>query len=149
MIQADLTVIIPEIVLAVYAMLALLGAAYTAKDGLASALVWSTSALMLLLAIVVATRSGGTSVAFGGMFVDDGFARFAKVIILGSAAAILLMSKDYMARRGLLRFEYPLLVTLAAVGMMVMVSAGDLMSLYMGLELQSARALRCRRAAQG
>ena len=47
------------------------------------------------------------------------------------------MSQDYMARRGLLRFEFPILVALAAVGMMMMVSAGDLMALYMGLELQS------------
>ncbi len=56
---------------------------------------------------------------------------------LVSAAAVLLMSEGYMTARGLLRFEYPMLVTLAAVGMMVMVSAADLMSLYMGLELQS------------
>jgi NADH-quinone oxidoreductase subunit N len=76
-------------------------------------------------------------VAFGGMFHDDAFARFAKVTILLSAAAVLLMSQDYMERRGLLRFEYPVLVTLSVVGMMVMVSAGDLMALYMGLELQS------------
>ncbi|MDU9002672.1 NADH-quinone oxidoreductase subunit NuoN [Sedimentitalea todarodis] len=137
MIQADLSVIIPEIVLAVFAMFALLGAAYTGKDRLGPALVWATSALMLILAFFIATRGGGTNVAFGGMFVDDGFARFSKVIILISAAAVLLMSQDYMARRGLLRFEYPLLVALAAVGMMMMVSAGDLMSLYMGLELQS------------
>ncbi len=71
------------------------------------------------------------------MFVDDGFARFSKVVILISAAAVLLMSEGYMARRNLLRFEYPILVTLAVVGMMVMVSAGDLIALYMGLELQS------------
>ncbi|CAN0606046.1 unnamed protein product, partial [Ectocarpus sp. 12 AP-2014] len=69
--------------------------------------------------------------------VDDAFARFAKVTILISAAIVLVMSEGYMARRGLLRFEYPLLVALASVGMMVMVSAGDLMALYMGLELQS------------
>ncbi|MEY8830635.1 NADH-quinone oxidoreductase subunit NuoN [Sedimentitalea sp. XS_ASV28] len=137
MIQADLTVIIPEIVLAVFAMLALLGAAYTGKDRLGPALVWATSALMVILGIFIATRDIGTSIAFGGMFVDDGFARFSKVTILMSAAAVLLMSQDYMSRRGLLRFEYPLLVALASVGMMMMVSAGDLMSLYMGLELQS------------
>ncbi len=57
------------------------------------------------------------------MFVDDGFARFAKVVILLSAAAVLLMSEGYMAQRDLLRFEYPLLIALAAVGMMMMVSA--------------------------
>ncbi len=57
--------------------------------------------------------------------------------ILLSAAAVLVMSESYMKLRGLLRFEYPILVSLAVVGMMVMVSAGDLMALYMGLELQS------------
>lgn len=137
MIQADLTVILPEIVLAVYAMVALLGAVYTTKDGMAPLLVWTTSGLMAVLAIWIATSGNGTNVAFNGMFVDDGFARFSKVAILLSAAAVLVMSQDYMNRRGLLRFEYPLLVALAAVGMMMMVSAGDLMALYMGLELQS------------
>ncbi|KIC47093.1 NADH-quinone oxidoreductase subunit N [Ruegeria sp. ANG-S4] len=137
MIQADLTIILPEIVLAVYAMAALIGAVYTTKDGLAPVLVWTTAGLMALLAIWIAVDGDGTNVAFNGMFIDDSFARFAKVAILLSAAAVLLMSQDYMARRDLLRFEYPLLVALAAVGMMMMVSAGDLMSLYMGLELQS------------
>ncbi|TDK43036.1 NADH-quinone oxidoreductase subunit NuoN [Antarcticimicrobium luteum] len=137
MIQADLTVILPEIVLAVYAMLALLAAVYTSKDRLGPTLVWTTGALMVLLAVWIATGPGGTHAAFGGMIVDDGFARFAKVAILLSAAAVLVMSQEYMSRRGLLRFEYPLLVALAAVGMMVMVSASDLMVLYMGLELQS------------
>ena len=137
MIQADLIVILPEIVLAIYAMTALLGAVYTRKDGLAPALVWVTSALMAVLAVWIAMNGDGTNVAFNGMFVDDGYARFAKVAILLSATAVLLMSKEYMARRDLLRFEYPLLIALAAVGMMMMVSAGDLMSLYMGLELQS------------
>ncbi|MEY4696317.1 MAG: hypothetical protein RIT14_745 [Pseudomonadota bacterium] len=71
------------------------------------------------------------------MFVDDPFARFAKVTILISAAAVLIMSQDYMIRHDLLRFEYPVLVSLSVIGMMMMVSAGDLMALYMGLELQS------------
>jgi len=137
MIQADLTVILPEIVLAVYAMLALIVAVYTSKDRLAPTLVWTTGGLMALLGLWIASGPGGTHTAFGGMIVDDGFARFAKVTILLSAAAVLVMSQEYMSRRGLLRFEYPLLVALAAVGMMVMVSAGDLMALYMGLELQS------------
>jgi NADH-quinone oxidoreductase subunit N len=137
MIQADLSVILPEIVLALFAMFALLAAVYTGKDKLGVPLVWATGGLMAVLAIWIATTGQGTNVAFNGMFVDDGFARFAKVTILLSAAAVLVMSQDYMARRDLLRFEYPLLVALAAVGMMMMVSAGDLMALYMGLELQS------------
>jgi len=137
MIPADLTVILPEIVLALSAMAALLGAVYTGKDKLASALVWLIAGLMLVLAIWIGTGSDGSRFAFNGMFIDDGFARFAKVAILLSAAAVLVMGQDYMSRRGMLRFEYPILVALSAVGMMVMVSAGNLMSLYMGLELQS------------
>ena len=137
MIQADLTIILPETVLAVFAMLALVGAVYASKDQLAGALVWVTSLLMLALAAWIGVNGEGTNIAFNGMFVDDGFARFAKVAILISAAAVLLMSKEYMERRGILRFEYPILVALSAVGMMMMVSSGDLIALYMGLELQS------------
>ncbi|WP_146344778.1 NADH-quinone oxidoreductase subunit NuoN [Falsiphaeobacter marinintestinus] len=137
MIQADLNIILPEIVLSVYAMLALVGAVYTSKDGLAPVLTWVTAALMFVLGIWIATGSSGTETAFNGMFINDGFARFSKVTILFSAAAILIMSQEYMSRRGLLRFEYPVLVALAAVGMMMMVSSGDLIALYMGLELQS------------
>ena len=138
MISADLNIILPEIVLAVFALLGLLAAVYTNKDGAAGVLVWLTAALMVLLAGWVAmSGDGSTNIAFHGMFIDDGFARFAKVAILLSAAAVLVMSKSYMSLRGLLRFEYPMLVALAVVGMMMMVSAGDLMALYMGLELQS------------
>ncbi|UWR89567.1 NADH-quinone oxidoreductase subunit NuoN [Phaeobacter inhibens] len=137
MIPADLTVILPEIVLALSAMAALLGAVYTGKDKLAPALIWLMAGLMSALAIWIGTGASGSREAFNGMFVDDGFARFAKVAILLSASAVLVMGQDYMSRRGMLRFEYPILVALSAVGMMVMVSAGNLMSLYMGLELQS------------
>ena len=138
MISADLNIILPEILLAVIAMLALVGAVYTGKDKAAPLLVWGASGLMLLMAIWVGTTGGPEPrIAFHGMFVDDAFSRFAKVAILLSAAAVLLMSEGYMKRHNILRFEYPVLVLLGVVGMMVMVSAGDLITLYMGLELQS------------
>ncbi|MCJ7872429.1 NADH-quinone oxidoreductase subunit NuoN [Phaeobacter sp. J2-8] len=137
MIQADLTIILPEIIIAVFAMLALVLAVYTTKDKMAGLLTWATAALFVVVAFWIGTSGGGTHLAFGGMFIDDGFSRFAKVTILLSAAAVLVMSQGYMAARGFLKFEYPLLIALATVGMMMMVSAGDLMSLYMGLELQS------------
>ncbi|MEL7258268.1 MAG: NADH-quinone oxidoreductase subunit N, partial [Pseudomonadota bacterium] len=135
--QADLTVILPEIILSVYAIAALLFGAYTSQDRMASLLVWVTAGLMTAVAFWIGVSGEGTRTAFGGMFNDDGFARFAKVTILLSASAVLVMGQEYMARRDILRFEYPLLIALAAVGMMMMVSAGDLMALYMGLELQS------------
>ena len=138
MIVADLNVILPEVILSLYAIFALLLAVYTTKDSAASLLVWVTAGVMLLLAIWIGmTGTGTTRIAFNGLFIEDGFARFAKVTILLSAAAVLMMSVNYMKTRGLLRFEYPVLVALSVVGMMMMVSAGDLMSLYMGLELQS------------
>ena len=133
----DLSVILPEIVLSLFAMAGLMLGAYGGKDKTAPLLLWATAALMAALAAWIAVQGGGRDVAFGGMFIDDSFARFAKVTVLLSAAAVLLMSEGYMQRRGLLRFEYPLLIALAAVGMMMMVSAGDLIALYMGLELQS------------
>ncbi|MCX7299741.1 MAG: NADH-quinone oxidoreductase subunit NuoN [Rhodobacterales bacterium] len=136
MIAQDLQVILPEIALAVYAIVALLAGVYTGKDKSAAMIVWITAAVMAVIGLWIATGSG-TNAAFGGSFVDDSFARFCKVIILFSGAVVLVMTQDYMARRGILRFEYPVLVALATVGMMFMVSAEDLLVLYMGLELQS------------
>ncbi|MBK5935024.1 NADH dehydrogenase subunit N [Rhodovulum imhoffii] len=134
---SELTVLLPEIVLATYAMLALLVAVYTGKDRLAPLLVWGTAGVFFALALWIGASAGGVKTAFSSAFIDDGFARFGKVVILLSAGAVLLMSTDYMRRAGALRFEYPVLVALSVVGMMVMVSSGDLMTLYMGLELQS------------
>jgi NADH-quinone oxidoreductase subunit N len=135
--SADFATVLPEIALAAFALAALMFGAFTSKDKAASALAWATVIVFVLLALWVGTTAAGTRTAFGGMFISDGFARFAKVVILLSAAAILAAGQDYMVRRNLLRFEYPVLIALSVVGMMMMVSAGDLMALYMGLELQS------------
>lgn len=137
MINADISIVAPEIALAVFAMAALLFGVYTSKDKVAPLILWATSAMLAGLGIWISLLPAETHTAFNGAFIDDSFSRFAKVTILLSAAAVLVMSKDYMQRRGLLRFEYPILVALSVVGMMMMVSAGDLMALYMGLELQS------------
>jgi len=134
---SDFQIVLPEVIIAVCAMAALMFGVYTGKDKTASLLVWITSGLFVLMAVWIGAGGDGVRSAFGGMFIDDPFARFAKVTILLSAAAVLAMGRDYMQRRDLLRFEYPVLVALAVVGMMLMVSAGDLMTLYMGLELQS------------
>lgn len=137
MLTQDIHTVLPELILAVYALAALIFAVYTGKDGVTNALTWATGGVMVALALWIGVGESGNNVAFGGLFVDDAFARFAKVTILLSAAAVLVISQDYMSRRGLGRFEYPILVVLSVIGMMAMVSAGDLMSLYMGLELQS------------
>lgn len=137
MTSADFSTVLPEFVLAIFAMMALLFGVWAGKDKVAGMVLWATVAVLLVLAAWVGMGEGPARTAFGGMFIDDAFARFSKVTVLISAAAVMAMSADYMVRRGLMRFEYPILVALAVVGMMMMVSAGDLMALYMGLELQS------------
>ena len=128
---------LPEILLALFAMAALMVGAFGGQDRLARPILWATVAAFLLLAIMVGALPARHDSAFFGTFVDDAFGRFAKVAILLAAAAVLVMSEDWLTRNKLMKFEYPIIVALATVGMMVMVSAGDLITLYMGLELQS------------
>lgn len=137
MIGTDLNIVLPELVLAVYAMAALIWAVYRGKDAEAPMLIWLTALVMAGLGAWIGLEGGGSREAFSGAFVNDGFARFAKVVILFSGAVVLLMSETYLRRNQLLQFEFPILIALATLGMMMMVSAGDLMALYMGLELQS------------
>ncbi|WP_108484606.1 NADH-quinone oxidoreductase subunit NuoN [Oceaniglobus ichthyenteri] len=136
MTSADLQSVLPELCLAIFALAALLFGVYTGKDRTAPMLIWVTSAVLAAAGIYIGL-SDGTHVVFGGSFINDSYSRFAKVMILLSSAAVLMMSEGYMTRRNLLRFEYPILIVLSAIGMMTMVSAADLITLYMGLELQS------------
>ncbi|PKP71203.1 MAG: NADH-quinone oxidoreductase subunit NuoN [Alphaproteobacteria bacterium HGW-Alphaproteobacteria-4] len=137
MTYADFSTFLPEFVLLVFAMSALLIGVWTGKDARAKVILWASVAALVAVAAAMGLNGGPARSAFGGMFIDDAFARFAKVIALLAAASVLAMSADYLERRNLMRFEYPILVLLAVVGMMMMISAGDLMALYMGLELQS------------
>ncbi|MFN4057165.1 MAG: NADH-quinone oxidoreductase subunit NuoN [Roseinatronobacter sp.] len=137
MTSADLTIALPEIVLALYAMAALMVGVYGGKDKLAEPILWATAALMVLLALFVGSKGIEAQAAFNGMYLSDSFAHFAKMLILVSAAVVLVMGQASMAAQGLLKFEYPILIALSVVGMMLMVSSGDLILLYMGLELQS------------
>lgn len=137
MTSADFSIVIPEFLLAVYALAALLFAVYTGKDKTAGLITWLTAGAFVLVAVIIGARGAGAQTAFNGMFVDDAFARFAKIGILLAGATVLAMSQDYMKKYDLLKFEFPIIVALSTIGMMVMVSAGDLMALYMGLELMS------------
>ncbi|ABA78690.1 NADH-quinone oxidoreductase subunit NuoN [Rhodobacter sphaeroides] len=137
MTSADFSTVLPEMVLAISAMLGLMAGVYGGKDRLTPVMTWVFAGLMLFLALWIGFGGSGARTAFGGMFIEDPFSRFAKVTILASAAAVLLLGQEYMQRRDLGRFEFPILVALSVTGMMMMVSAGDLIALYMGLELQS------------
>ena len=95
-------------------------------------------AILLLIAAGAAVVMGPEqATAFHGAFVADGFSRFAKLLILVGAALSILLADEFFAAIQLSRFELPVLMLLATLGMMLMVSASSFLSLYMGLELQS------------
>ena len=91
--------------------------------------------LIVVLGVLVLQPADGQ--LFNGTFIADGFARYMKALVLGGAAFTLIVTMPDAGANGVDKFEYSILVLLATVGMMVMVSANDLMSLYVGLELQS------------
>ena len=137
MAPGDLNTVLPELTLAVICMAFLLIGVIRGEARMAPTLTTAMAAALAALGAVVGLQGGGRAEAFGGAIIDDGFGRFAKTLILLASAAILALSRDYLERRRLLQFEYPVLIGLAALGMMIMVSAGDLMTLYLGLEMQS------------
>ncbi|MCY3877712.1 MAG: NADH-quinone oxidoreductase subunit NuoN [Rhodobacteraceae bacterium] len=137
MIARDIATLLPELILAGYAMAALLWGVFAGRFRAAPVLIWMTALVFAGLAAWIGFSPEGTRTAFGGAFTDDAFARFSKVVILGASALTLLISRDFLEREKILKFEFPLLAAFAVLGMMIMVSASDLMVLYMGLELQS------------
>lgn len=125
-----------EIILAIGAM-ALLIAAVVLKNLTVSKLNKASAMLILIALLPVLLWQGGTEVTFGGLFIQDGFAVFMKTIVMLAAAAALLMSSQYLKLKEIKALEFPILMVLATLGMMMMISASTLLSLYMGLELQS------------
>ena len=133
-IQNDLYVLLPELILAVGAMaLLLIGA--VRGDRSANAL--TIMAVLLIGASAYISMVIGDGSAFGGAFVMDSFARFTKAVILWSSAACVLLAHRFFADEKVERFELPVLIVLASLGMSLMVSANNFIALYMGLELQS------------
>jgi NADH-quinone oxidoreductase subunit N len=137
MIDNDLNSILPEIILSVFAMLSLLIGVYGGQDKRTANITFVTAGLMVIIGIWMFFDGSPSETAFNKMFIDDAFSRYAKALVLLSSAAVLVMSLGYMLRHNLGRFEYPILIVFSVVGMMFMVSANDLMILYLGLELQS------------
>jgi len=130
-----LDVALPELILAGGALvLLMLGVATRRERG--ELILWLAIILLALAGIFVASGEGTTTL-FHKSFIVDPFARTMKLLTLAGAAVALLMSVDYWRGAGGVRFEFPVLVLLATTGMLMMISANDLIALYVGLELQS------------
>ena len=132
----NLIPLLPEFVLGVGAMALLLVGVYRPAD--TGRFIDGAAIMLLALAgVTLAVLPSGKLVTFGGSFIVDEFARFLKILaLLGSAAAIA-MSIDYARREAQERFEYSVLILLSTLGMLMLISAADLIALYLGLELMS------------
>ena len=127
-------VALPEVVLAVGAMVLLMVGVFRGNQG-TNLLAGLTVALLIVVLVFSVTGENGQ--AFNGLFSENRFTSFAKVLVLVGSAIAILMAVNFCKREGMHRFEYPLLMAIAVLGMMMMISANDFIALYIGLELQS------------
>ena len=132
----DISAALPEMVLAAAAM-ALLIVGVWRGEASTRLVSWLSIGVLILVFLIAALGGGDRRVGFYGMFVIDAFALFMKALVLIGSAVTILMAMRYNEEQGIARFEFPVLILLATTGMMVMVSANDLITLYVGLELQN------------
>ena len=131
----NLSLATPELTLAIGAMVVLLVGVFMGEGS--SRVATGLCVALLIVAFVWLVMSDGRGEAFGGSFVLDPFARLMKLIVLFGSAVAIAMSVGFARQENFDRFEYPILITLATLGMLLMISADDLIALYLGLEMQS------------
>ena len=137
--SASLLAVLPELILTAGGLVLMLVAAWCGEAS--SRVVHWLSVLTLALAgIALSTSLANGPVAFDGLVRADAFSAFAKAMIYAAAAAAILLAPRYFRTDGKERPEYPVLILFSAIGMGMMVSAGDLLTLYVGLEMQSLAA---------
>ena len=136
MVLPDLSIALPEIFLAVTAMALLMIGAFRGNKS-TSLISWLSVLAFVVTGVLVQIEAQTSVTAFGGLYRDDAFGIFMKTLCLGASAFAIIMSIDYNRREKLARFEFPILIVIATLGMMVMISANDLMSVYLGIELMS------------
>ncbi|MEL7481474.1 MAG: NADH-quinone oxidoreductase subunit N, partial [Pseudomonadota bacterium] len=122
----------PELLLAAMGLAGVLAGALLGDRF--AAVSYRLAAIGLFAAAGLAGVNYGGGEAFNGLVLTTPFASFAKIISFGAAGAALLMAEGFMRRQGTLRYEFALLSLFAALGMGVILSASDLMTLYMGIE---------------
>jgi NADH-quinone oxidoreductase subunit N len=121
---ASLSLVWPEIILAVSAMVLLVLGAFRGKGGV----VFNGLAVLALLVAAAFAVLGPQGRGFAGGVIVDDLSAFAKAAIYGASALSIILSDRWLTRRGEDKFELPVLILLAALGMGIMVSAGDLIS---------------------
>lgn len=135
----------PEILLSVSGLILLVGSAWGQTRRDARAVNWLSVLVLIAASVITAPTllngvTGDAALAFDGLFSADAFAAFAKLLIYVAAAASLLLAPSFFERHGGYRPEFPVLVLFSVLGMGMMVSATNLLTLYVGLELNSLAA---------
>ena len=128
--------LLPEIVLAVGAMVMLMLGVFGGERSGGAVNGFSTIILIGAAAVLVVIPPERNTL-FGGSFVVDDYARFLKLLTLIGSAGALMISLDYLTLARQQKFEYGVLFLLSTLGMLMLISAGDLIALYLGLELMS------------
>ena len=134
-----LYLVLPELILTGAGLLLLMVGAW-AGDKAATAITWAAAAFLLVAAIFIPYGTGAEALAFDGLVTSDSFARFGRILVYGAAIVALIAAPGWFRKSNDYRAEYPVLILFSAVGMGMMVSASDLLTLYVGLELQSLSA---------
>jgi NADH-quinone oxidoreductase subunit N len=137
--NASLVLTAPEIILSLGGLALLMVAAY-AGDRSTRFVTWAASALFGVAALSLTGAAGSGGDAFDGLYSADAFSSFAKILIYIAAVVSIIIAPRFFAQDDKLRAEYPILVLYAGVGMGMMVSATDFLTLYVGVELQSLAA---------
>src|SRR5271170_2361560 len=128
--------LLPEFVLGLGAMVLLMLGVYRGESA-TRAVDFGAILLLVIAGGILVTLPAGKLTTFGGSFIVDDFARFLKVLALIGSAAAVLLSLDYDKQERQERFEYSVLIVLSTLGMLMLISAADLIALYLGLELMS------------
>lgn len=132
---SSLALTLPELALAVGAMVLLMIGVFSGERANTTVIGLAVALFLAVIAWILVFPSEGE--AFGGAFISDGFARFMKLLTLASSVVTLVMSVGFARAERFDKFEYPVLIILSTVGMMLMVSANNMLTLYLGLELSS------------
>ncbi len=128
------TIAIPEIALSVMGMGILIFGVLQKRNTFHMCSMLTVGALVVTMALVL---GGAGGLGYSGLFLADSYAVFVKLLVLAASILGVVVSLDYNEHENLRRFEFPVLMLFATVGMMIMASASNMMSLYMGVELQS------------
>ncbi|MBZ9646170.1 NADH-quinone oxidoreductase subunit NuoN [Sphingobium sp. 3R8] len=134
--SASLLAVLPELILTAGGLVLMLVAAF-GGDGSARVVNWLSVITLAIAGLALSCSLAHGPDAFDGLYRADAFSVFAKALIYGAAAAAILLAPRFFSVDGAPRPEYPVLILFAAIGMGMMVSAGDMLTLYVGLEMNS------------